>query len=268
MHTNPYRNVLSTAQGKLTAEINRIRGSIPHSGEKGALIEQQFRSQLVEVLPERIGVSHGFVMDSTGAMSKQMDIILYDRPSTPRILVSDGAQMFPVEMTYACGEVKTNLNEQELKDSFCKCSSYKRLSREAYFAGPDDTLYTMWGHRVEHWQSIFFCIAVESISFERLSKKYFSIVKDKKLDICKRIDTIVSLSSTGGKNMLTNVTAEMREGAIEAKSFDLLPKSGNRIGYFELKEPWSFFVMLLLSYMTQAYVGRVNMLAYAGDDTF
>ena len=68
--------------------------------------------------------------------------------------------------------------------------------------------------------------------------------------------------------MLTNVSGEVREGAIAAKSFDLLPNSGNRIGYFELKEPWSFFVMLLLSYMTQAYVGRVNMLAYAGDDTF
>ena len=77
-----------------------------------------------------------------------------------------------------------------------KCSSYKRLRREAYFASPEGTLYTMWGRRVKHWQSIFFCIDVKSISFERLSKKYFSIVQDKKLDICNKIDTIVSLSST------------------------------------------------------------------------
>ena len=276
MYTKSYRSVLSAAQSKLTAEIDRIRSSIPHSGETGALIEQQFRSQLAEVLPERIGVSHGFVVDSTGGVSKQMDIILYDRPSTPRILVSDGVQMFPVEMTYACGEVKATLNTSELEDSFCKCSSYKRLRREAYSADPEDTiyttLYTMFGRPVKHWQSIFFCIAVEGINYEYLLKKYVSIVLEKKLDICKRIDTIVSLSSPNGDNMLTNVTGgEVRGGVVvneSVKSFDFIPNFGSKLRICVLKEPWSCFVTMLLSYMTKAYVRRVNMLTYGGKDSF
>ena len=48
----------------------QVRSAIPHSGEAGSLIEGQFRSQLTDVLPEKIGVSHGFVVDSDGRVSE------------------------------------------------------------------------------------------------------------------------------------------------------------------------------------------------------
>ena len=165
-NTTRYRKVLSSAQDKLKAAINQIRCPIPHSGEIGALIEQQFRSQLEEILPEKIGVSHGFVVDSTNGVSRQMDIILYDRLNTPRIFASDGAQMFPVEATYACGEIKTDLNSSELEDSFKKCLSYKKLCRKAYIkqSSPITKSYTLFGCECDYWQSIFFCVAVESIN--------------------------------------------------------------------------------------------------------
>ncbi len=90
---------------------------------RGNLVERVFRNQLLEVLPEKVGVSNGFVVDSQGSVSRQMDIILYDRPNTPRIFTSDGAQMFPVEATYACGEIKTDMNSTQLDDAFEKCLS-------------------------------------------------------------------------------------------------------------------------------------------------
>lgn len=172
----PYRRALSSAQNKLTAAIDQIRLSIPHSAEIGTLIEQQFRSQLEEILPEKIGVSHGFVVDSSGGVSKQMDIILYDRLNTPRIFASDGAQMFPVEATYACGEIKTKLNSKELTDSFEKCLSYKSLCRKAYIKriSPITTTHNLFGCEYDHWQSIFFCLAVESINANRLQNTYIS----------------------------------------------------------------------------------------------
>ena len=71
-----YRNVLSTAQHKMSASIGQIRDSVPHSGETGNLVERVFRNQLLEVLPEKVGVSNGFVVDSQGSVSRQMDIIL------------------------------------------------------------------------------------------------------------------------------------------------------------------------------------------------
>ena len=116
-----YRTVLSTAQHKMSTAIAQIRNSIPHTGEIGDLVERVFRNQSLDVLPDKVGVSNGFVVDSTGEVSRQMDIILYDRANTPRIFTSAGAQMFPVESTYACGEIKTDMDSTQLHDSFNKC---------------------------------------------------------------------------------------------------------------------------------------------------
>ena len=159
-----------------------------------------FRDQLEQVLPDKIGVSRGFVVDSTGKVSNQMDIILYDRLNTPRIFTSVGAQTFPVESTYACGEVKTKLNSSTLGDSFDKCLSYKKLSRKAYFArsGPTEMTHNLFGHKSDHWQSIFFCIAVEMIKAKCLSDTYNNIIKERDLHVHERVDTVMALSGTDG----------------------------------------------------------------------
>ena len=263
-----YRRALSSAQNKLNAAINPIRNLVPHSGEIGTLIEQQFRSQLVEVLPEKIGVSHGFVMDSNGGISKQMDIILYDRLNTPRIFASDGAQIFPVEATYACGEIKTKLNSKELRDSFEKCSSYKNLCRKAYIKQtiPITTTYNLFGRKYDHWQSIFFCLAVESIDANHLQNTYINISRT--LPIDKWIDTVMSLSGTDGKNCLLHVSGKIKDGIPPDGSIDLLPKPDSKLCPYRANEPWALFTMLLLRYMTQVPMEPVNMLVYGENSPY
>ena len=118
MPATPYTNVLRAAKRKLAASIRQARASIPHPGETEMLVGREFISQPEEVLPEKIGVSCGFVVDSAGGVSKQMDILLYGRMNTPRILASDGARMFPAETTYACGEIKTRLDSPGIGDGF------------------------------------------------------------------------------------------------------------------------------------------------------
>lgn len=86
MHNKHYEEVLSLYQQKLDISAKQIRNLIPTSGEIGTLIEEMFRSYLIEALPEKIGVSHGFVMESNNGKSQQMDIILYDRMDTPLFL--------------------------------------------------------------------------------------------------------------------------------------------------------------------------------------
>ena len=88
MPNKRYQEMLLSSQEKLDISAEQIRNLIPTSGEVGTLIEEMFRSYLAEILPEKIGVSHGFVMDSDGGESQQMDIILYDKMSTPRIFTS------------------------------------------------------------------------------------------------------------------------------------------------------------------------------------
>lgn len=263
MNKKPYRNVLSAAQASLKAGIEQIRSSIPHAGETGTLIEKLFRSELKKVLPEKVAVADGFVVDADGRASKQMDIILYDKLNTPRIFSSDGAQMFPVETTYAAGEIKTRLDTSLLRDTYEKCSSYKSLVRKAYF-GPNQPRFFLFGKWYENWQSIFFCIAVESINVESLRDKSIEIVKEKNLTHNNRVDAICSLDG----NFLLNLIKPPNAGVPKDQSIDLLPDPTNRFGVYSAKEPWALFISLLMKYMVQAPQLIVNMLPYDNGQPF
>ena len=270
METTPYRNVLSAAQERIAATIAQIRSSIPHSGETGALIEQAFRSHLEAVLPEKVGVSHGFVVDSNGLVSKQMDIVLYDKINCPRLFSSSGAQLFPVEATYACGEVKTKLDSSKFNESLEKCRSYKALSRVAYIEQNRliRTTYTLFGRPWDHWQSVFFVIGVESTALCNLQIAYEEFAVAKQLDAHRRIDTVMVLDNPKGENMLVNVAGDVTTGVPADESIDFLPKPGSRLRRYRAEDPWALFVMLLLHYMVQAPMETIRMPAYAGARPF
>lgn len=275
MSTSLYRNMLSTAQQKMSASIEQIRQCIKHPGETGDLVEQVFRNQLQDLMPKKVGVANGFVMDSKGNISKQMDIILYDRLNTPRIFASEGAQIFPVESTYACGEIKTHMDVNQFKDSFEKCLSYKKLVREAYYpqCGPIQTKYLLFGDELDHWQSIFFCIATQSIDTAKLICTYKKFVGyTPSLLIHERIDTLVALDAEAKhkkRNMLLNGKVKEPESNIpQDKSIDLLPNHGSSICTYHAKEPWSLFIMLLLRYMVQVPTEPINMLFYGDENPY
>ena len=266
MNKKPYRNVLSTSQASLKAGIEQIRSSIPHAGEIGTLIERLIRSELQKVLPEKVAVADGFVVDADGRASKQMDIILYDKLNTPRIFSSDGAQMFPVETTYAAGEIKTKLDSNTLRDTFEKCSSYKSLIRKAYFEqdNPIQPIFSLFGKPHKNWQSIFFCIAVESINVESLRDKSIEIVKEKNLTYNNRVDTLCSLDG----NFLLNLIKPPNAGVPQDQSIDLLPDGSNKFGAYSAREPLALFIFLLMKYMAQAPQLIVNMLPYDDGQPF
>ena len=271
MPPNTYRSVLSTAQHRISLAVDQIRKAIPHPGETGALVERLFRSHLEDVLPEKVGVSNGFVVDSRGAVSRQMDIILYDKLNAPRLFSSDGAQMFPVETTYACGEVKTEMTSARFRDTFRKCLSYKRLSRDAYFGDSNVSsahVYTLFGQQYDHWQSIFFSIAANSIGTSSLVPIYSQAGTQDGLRLHEKVDTVVSLRATNDENILLNVSGELENGVPQDGSIDLLPSPGSRLYTYCSKEPWSLFVMLLLRYMAQAPTTPINMLPYGGNDPY
>ena len=271
MPSTPYRSVLSSTQHKMTTAIAQIRNSIPHAGETGDLVERVFRTQLLEVLPEKVGVSNGFVVDSNGDVSRQMDIILYDRQHTPRIFTSSGAQMFPVESTYACGEIKTDMDSAQLADTFRKCQSYKALSRSSYFPQPNPmfkTVHTLFGRQYEHWQSIFFCVAARSIGMSSLLPTFKRIVEEGSLQVHERVDTLVALDATDNQNMLLNGVVDPEDGMPRDASINFLPYPGSSICTYRAKEPWSLFVMLLLNYMAQVPTEHVNMLPYGGSEPY
>ncbi|MFZ1217968.1 MAG: DUF6602 domain-containing protein [Chthoniobacterales bacterium] len=105
---------------------------LAHPGEVGTAREQVVRDFLSSQLPKRFEVSTGFAFDCTGAISDQLDVIIYEAGICPRFEVPGGKFLFPCEGILAVGQVKSSLtSRQKAKDAFDNLASAKRLDRSA-----------------------------------------------------------------------------------------------------------------------------------------
>ena len=256
MSNKRYQESLYFSQKNLEISAEEIR-NLSTPAEKGTLIRKTFKENLTEILPEKIGVSNGVVIDSEGNESKQMDIILYDKMNSPGLFTSDSVQVFPVESTYACGEVKNKLGTTELQDSFKKCNTYKNLNRKAYFDTPNNVnqqRYKLYGTDSIHWKSIFFILAVESISSVELIDEYKRIVNTESIPMEKRVDSIFSLQSTDNGNVVCH----------HSDCYDFLPSETSHLHGIFVDNSWGFFMNLLLRYIMQAQTEPIDLLQYGG----
>ena len=90
----------------------------------------------MQLLPRGVGVGSGYVIDSYGNTSKQMDVFLYEREICPVFAINKdpASTYYPCEGVIAVGEVKTNINSRGLYYIFKKIKSVKELRRFAAFS--------------------------------------------------------------------------------------------------------------------------------------
>ena len=102
----------------------------------GEAIETPVRKRLGQVLPRGIAVGSGCVIDSYGNCSRQQDVVLYERGICPVFSLNDTPQTtyYPCEGVLAVIEVKSSIASAELKDSFEKIASVKRLRRHDVYS--------------------------------------------------------------------------------------------------------------------------------------
>ncbi|MBU3262213.1 hypothetical protein KPG71_19540 [Roseovarius sp. PS-C2] len=102
-----------------------------HPGLIGAARETPARLQLERVLPGNIGIGSGIVVDSFGGLSKQQDIVIFEKHLCPVFSINDTpeATYYPIEGVLAVGEVKSSLDRAKLEDAFSKIQSVKSLNR-------------------------------------------------------------------------------------------------------------------------------------------
>jgi hypothetical protein len=96
---------------KLEADALLFNRGLPHEGLKGSENEQALTDIIRDFLPPRYGVeSNVLVIDRTGSVSRQCDIVIYDNVQFPRYL----RKVYPVETVHAVIEVKTELSKQQV----------------------------------------------------------------------------------------------------------------------------------------------------------
>ena len=98
----------------------------------GAAKENPARIQLERLMPGGVAVGSGIVVDSFGGLSRQQDIVIYEK-LCPVFTHKDAveATYYPVEGVIAVGEVKSGLGKSEITDSAAKSASVKALRRHA-----------------------------------------------------------------------------------------------------------------------------------------
>ena len=125
------RQYQETLERKLSADIDFARSLIKHQGERGRVVELMFKSLLECHLPESFGVTTGFAIDQHSNLSKQLDLVVYDKSHCP-FLFNQGVAILPVEAVILAVEVKTKLNKAEFNKSRETARSILKLDRSAY----------------------------------------------------------------------------------------------------------------------------------------
>ncbi|MDC1767490.1 MULTISPECIES: DUF6602 domain-containing protein [Bacteroides] len=115
-------------QEQMQTSLNVNRMFIGHPGSKGDATEQHWIEFLRTYLPDRYKVDKAIVIDSTGNVSEQMDVVIYDAIYTPFIFKQDGFMYIPAESVYAVFEVKQDV-EGHIEYAAKKVESVRKLKR-------------------------------------------------------------------------------------------------------------------------------------------
>ncbi len=116
----------------LGEELALAYGNAGHAttpGLVGDAREQAVRTKLESILPSGVAVGTGCVMDVDGNASKQMDIILYEKPFCPVFKIANNVSYYPCESVIAVGSIKSTIGKKELKDIYDNVASVRRLKK-------------------------------------------------------------------------------------------------------------------------------------------
>ncbi|MBX9729633.1 MAG: hypothetical protein K2X31_12060 [Sphingopyxis sp.] len=118
---------------KIERELATAR-KLGHPTEKGDASEQVWNDVLNHYLPRRYESRKGFVVDSNGTFSQQIDVIIHDRQYSPFVFSFKGTEVVPAESVYAVFEAKQVLTADHIRYAREKAASVRRLHRTSLSA--------------------------------------------------------------------------------------------------------------------------------------
>ena len=103
------KELFNGLQNQMIAQLNTNRDFISHPSSKGDSLENTWIDWLRKYLPNRYCVDKAIIIDCTGQLSDQIDLVIYDQQYTPFVLTQNGIHYIPAEGVYAVFEVKPDL---------------------------------------------------------------------------------------------------------------------------------------------------------------
>lgn len=121
--------LLSGLHDEIQQKLATARKAFQHPGTKGDASEGVWLEMLQTYLPKRYQATKGQVVDSSGGISDQIDILIFDRQYSPFIFEFHGQIIIPAEAVYAAFEAKQSINAAQVDYAQKKMASIRRLHR-------------------------------------------------------------------------------------------------------------------------------------------
>jgi hypothetical protein len=128
---NPWslETLLSSLHNDIEQRLSTARAAFAHPVAKGDASQAIWVKLLSEYLPQRYRVASAHVVDSKGAFSEQIDVLVFDRQYSPFIFQYEGQMIVPAESVYAAFEAKQTINAELIDYARGKVASVRRLHR-------------------------------------------------------------------------------------------------------------------------------------------
>lgn len=121
--------LLDSLHQSVEGELRRARTTVAHPTEKGDASESVWIDLLNAHLPRRYEARNAHVVDSRGAFSEQIDVVIHDRQYSPLVFRFKESFVVPVESIYAVFEAKQDLTSEHVAYAQKKIASVRRLHR-------------------------------------------------------------------------------------------------------------------------------------------
>jgi hypothetical protein len=128
-----FSTLMQAYSASLVAKLAAARAALKHSGQKGAAAETALIDLLRATLPANLGLTEGIVVASSGYVSPQQDIIIYDASESPVFFHAGSTKAIPIEYVYAVVEVKSVLAASDVTDFSAR--NVELRSQQKFFVG-------------------------------------------------------------------------------------------------------------------------------------
>jgi len=121
--------LLTELHDDIEKRLGAARRSFGHPATKGDASERVWLTMLQTYLPQRYQAASAHVVDSHGAFSDQIDVVIFDRQYSPFIFQFEGQTIIPAESVYAVFEAKQEIDARQVEYARKKVASVRRLHR-------------------------------------------------------------------------------------------------------------------------------------------
>jgi hypothetical protein len=121
--------LLASLHEDIQQRLSIVRKSFNHPDTKGDASEAVWIELLDKYLPRRYQAATAHVVDSKGAFSQQIDVVVFDRQYSPFIFNYQNQTIIPAESVYAVFEAKQAADAEVVAYAQEKVASVRRLHR-------------------------------------------------------------------------------------------------------------------------------------------